>query len=83
MHIEDAEKDADPLPGPSGVEIVTVSVTRPSPGDTISPARRESSAQDRGKTTEKTPPAAPAQCAHAQLPVAHTSNAATASKLKP
>jgi hypothetical protein len=62
VHIEDAEEDADPLPGPFGGVDGTVSVTSPSPGETINPRRRESSAGDRGRTREKTPPAAPARC---------------------
>ena len=66
--------------GPSGVEIVMVSVTRPSPGDTINPGPvgmvRWGSRKNHRKKAASSTGAIP----HAQWPVAHTRTTATANK---
>jgi len=83
MHIEDAQKDADPLPGPVGS-----GDRKPSP----SPARLQAKPPARACRNRSLRIAEKPQkkCrqkhrrnAHAQPPVAHTSATATASKLKP
>ncbi len=68
MHIEHAQKNADSLPRSLRVAIVTVSVTSPSPGDTISPGPSAQPVEGREKTTEKTPPTAPAQSPRPNCP---------------
>jgi len=69
--------------GPPGVAMATVSVTSPSPGDTTKPGSagiaRSGSRKNHKKKTARSTGAMP----HAQLPVAHASTTATASKLKP
>ena len=69
---------------PSGVLIVDGLGHQPvSRRDNQTRRRRGWSARDRGKTTKKQPPAAPAAMPHAQLPVDHASTAATTKRLKP
>ena len=69
--------------GPSGVLIVTVSVTSPSPGDTISPSPAGIVRCGSRKNHRKNAASSTGAIAHAQLPVNQASAAATANRLKP
>ena len=74
MHIKHTEKMLTRCRGPSGVAIVTVSVTRPSPGETIKPSPA-------GMLPLRIPEKPQEECgekngrkAHTQLPVVHATN---------
>ena len=63
--------------------MVAVSVTSPSPGDTINPAPAGTARWGSRKNQRKNTASSSGATTHAQLPVAHLSNPATARKLKP
>ncbi len=69
--------------GPWGVAMVTASVTSPSPGDTINPGPAGTVRRGSRKNHRKNAASSTGAMPHAQLPVAHMSNPATARKLKP
>src|ERR1035437_9044207 len=70
--------------GPSGVAMATVSVTSPSPGETINPGSAGTVRWGSRKNHRKNAAKSRGAIDHAQLPpVAQTSTADTASKLKP
>ena len=68
---------------PSGVAMEAVSVTCPSPGETIKPSPAGMAREDRGKTRGKTRPAGPGRCPSHRLPVNHLSGSGHYQKDEP
>ena len=69
MHIKYAEEDADPLPRAVGSAIATVSVTSPSPGETIKPSPAGMARRGSRKNHRKNAASSTGAMPHAQLPV--------------